>query len=155
MSFDFIRHWNIFPYLNRVISDSPLVSLDISLEINSRHESKGMSRRSSIPQFKYGVEVLATRRVEDPRENIALEPSHPRLTPRFVGCQILQLDSLHESKEMSRGCVDAVSATQVRRPGPRVADEVRLTRRARLLEEVNNRTQFPRLCLCCSRIDNT
>lgn len=47
MSFDFIRHWNIFPYLNRVISDSPLVSLDISLEINSRHESKGMSRRSS------------------------------------------------------------------------------------------------------------
>ena len=46
MSFDFIRHWNIFPYLNRVISDSPLVSLDISLEINSRHESKGMSRRS-------------------------------------------------------------------------------------------------------------
>jgi hypothetical protein len=106
MSFDFIRHWNIFPYLNRVISDSPLVSLDISLEINSRHESKGMSRRSSIPQFKYGVEVLATRRVEDPRENIALEPSHPRLTPRFVGCQILQLDSLHESKGMSRGCVD-------------------------------------------------
>ena len=105
-SFDFIRHWNIFPYLNRVISDSPLVSLDISLEINSRHESKGMSRRSSIPQFKYGVEVLATRRVEDPRENIALEPSHPRLTPRFVGCQILQLDSLHESKGMSRGCVD-------------------------------------------------
>ena len=107
MSFDFIRQWNIFPYLNRVIPDSPLVSLDISLEINSRHESKGMSRRSSIPQFKYGVEVLATRRVEDPRENIALEPSHPRLTPRFVGCQILQLDSLHESKGMSRGCVDA------------------------------------------------
>lgn len=65
MSFDFIRR-RLFgePYLNRVISDSPLVSLDISLEINSRHESKGMSRRSSIPQFKYGVEVLATRRVE-------------------------------------------------------------------------------------------
>ena len=47
MSFDFIRQWNIFPYLNRVIPDSPLVSLDISLEINSRHESKGMSRRSA------------------------------------------------------------------------------------------------------------
>jgi hypothetical protein len=107
MSFDFIRRRSLTdPYLNRVIPDSPLVSLDISLEINSRHESKGMSRRSSIPQFKYGVEVLATRRVEDPRENIALEPSHPRLTPRFVGCQILQLDSLHESKGMSRGCVD-------------------------------------------------
>lgn len=52
MSFDFIRHWNIFPYLNRVISDSPLVSLDISLEINSRHESKGMSRRCSNTRNK-------------------------------------------------------------------------------------------------------
>ena len=138
-------------YLNRVIPESPLVSLDISLEINSRHESKGMSRRSSTKwAFKYGVEVLATRR----DEFIALEPSHPRLTPRFVGCQILQLDSLHESKGMSRGCVK-VRSTQVRRPGPRVADEVRLTRRARLLEDAAKSTQFPRLCLCCSRIDNT
>ena len=47
MSFDFIRRLPFSPYLNHVISDSPLVSLDISLEINNRHESKGMSRRSA------------------------------------------------------------------------------------------------------------
>jgi hypothetical protein len=61
MSFDFIRRRSLTdPYLNRVIPDSPLVSLDISFEINSRHESKGMSR-GWVVGFKCDVLVLASR----------------------------------------------------------------------------------------------
>ena len=52
-----------------------------------------------------------------------------------------------------RGC----RLDQVRRPGPRVADEVRLTRRARLLEEAaknKNKLSF-RVCVSVALVSTT